>query len=90
MRELTKLRRQVAVWLQLDTRLSDALELAGLADDELAEELTREAESLSRIVNELEFRTLFSGQYDDENALLAIHAGAGVRRRRTGRKCCSG
>lgn len=77
MRELTKLRRQVAVWLQLDTRLSDALELAGLADDELAEELTREAESLSRIVNELEFRTLFSGQYDDENALLAIHAGAG-------------
>lgn len=77
MRDITKLRNQVDEWVQLSTRLNDTLELAELDDDELAEEISAEAEQIEEAVNKLEFQTLFSGKYDDENAILAIHAGAG-------------
>ncbi len=77
MRDITKLRNQVNVWEKLSKRLSDTRELAELDDEELAEDLGREVDFLEAAVNELEFQTLFSGQYDDEDALLSIHAGAG-------------
>ena len=77
MRELTKLRDQVTVWEALSRRLHDAMELVELGDEELMGELSHETESLEAQIAKLEFETLFSGQYDDENCILAIHAGAG-------------
>ncbi len=77
MRQLTKLREQTAVWEQVSRRLADALDLAELGDDDLLDELSQETEALTKTVANLEFRALFAGQYDDENAILAIHAGAG-------------
>ncbi len=77
MRELTRLREQVEVWQTLGRSLSDTLELAQMGDDSLQEELAIEVARLTAEVNELEFQTLMSGEYDDENAILAIHAGAG-------------
>lgn len=77
MRELTRLRRQVAVWEKVGKRLHDTVELAELGDDDLQEELAAEVRALEKIVDRLEFQALFSGKYDDEDALLAIHAGAG-------------
>lgn len=77
MRELTKLRRQVAIWEEVSQRLRDSLELSELGDDDLYDELVGEVERLGKIIADLEFRALFSGEYDDEDALLAIHAGAG-------------
>jgi peptide chain release factor 2 len=77
MRDITKLRNQVGVWERLHKRLVDTLELAEMGDEELAADLTREVEVLEKEVAALEFRTLFSGRYDDEDAILAIHAGAG-------------
>jgi len=77
MRELTRLRDQVTVWQTLSKRLNDALELAELGDEDLADELQREVNVLQAKVDALEFQTLFSGEYDDEDCILAIHAGAG-------------
>ncbi|MCA9873702.1 MAG: PCRF domain-containing protein, partial [Anaerolineales bacterium] len=77
MRDLTRLKDQVTVWEILSKRLNDALELAQLGDDDLYGEMEREVEVLTNQVANLEFRALFSGEYDDENAILAIHAGAG-------------
>lgn len=77
MREITKLRDEVTVWQNLSTRLTDTLELAEMADDELASELMAEVTSLKETIADLEFKTLFAGKYDKENAILAIHAGAG-------------
>jgi len=77
MREMTRLRRQTAVWEKVSERLDDALELAEMGDEELADELEQEVGALERMVGELQFQALFSGKYDDEDALLAIHAGAG-------------
>lgn len=77
MRELTRLRRQVSVWERVTERLDDTLELASLRDEDLQEELEKETEELAEYVDRLQFQALFSGRYDDEDALLAIHAGAG-------------
>ena len=77
MRELTRLREQVAVWQPVSRSLSDALELAELDDAELHDELSAEVERLMAEVRQLEFQTLMSGDYDNEDAILAIHAGAG-------------
>lgn len=77
MQELTKLRDEVTVWENLSTHLNYVLELAELGDEELAPEIAQEMKKLSSQVSRLEFRALFSEQYDDEDAILAIHAGAG-------------
>lgn len=77
MRELTKLRDEVTVWEEISKRLADNLELAQLGDEELEAELELETEALAQRVAKLEFEALFSGEYDDEHAFLAIHAGAG-------------
>jgi peptide chain release factor 2 len=77
MRELTRLRRQTGIWEKVNRRLKDALELAQMGDEELYEELEAEVNAIAATVDRLEFQALFSGQYDDEDALLAIHAGAG-------------
>lgn len=77
MRELTRLKEQVGVWQIISRSLNDTLELAELGDEELRDELSAEVERLSADVQQLEFQTLMSGDYDDENAIVAIHAGAG-------------
>lgn len=77
MRELTRLRDDVSGWQGVSTRLADAQELAAWDDAEFEEELQTEVDSLAAAVANLEFHALFSGKYDNENAILAIHAGAG-------------
>lgn len=77
MRQLTRLRQKVAIWETIGKHLSETMELVQLGDEELYEELSRETEALTEHLGDLEFRTLFSGDYDDEKAILAIHAGAG-------------
>ena len=77
MRDITKLRNQVSVWQRLSRYLADTLELAEMEDEDLRTGLEQDLVKLETEIDELEFQTLFSGPYDDENAILAIHAGAG-------------
>ncbi len=77
MRDITKLRNQVSVWQRLSRHLADTLELAEMEDEELRAGLEQDLAKLEAEIAELEFQTLFSGPHDDENAILAIHAGAG-------------
>jgi peptide chain release factor 2 len=77
MRDLNRLRDEVSTWEDLSTQLEDARELAELEDNELQSDLDREVDSLTSLLKKLEFQTLFSGKFDREPAILAIHAGAG-------------
>jgi peptide chain release factor 2 len=77
MQELAQLKQHIAHWQGVETRISDALELAQLGDMSLTEELQRETETLRQVVDKMSLETMLSGQYDGENAILAIHAGAG-------------
>jgi len=66
---------------QLGQRIEDAgvlLELAGSEDDaDSRAEVASEVEALRKAVDELEVRTLLSGEYDSREALVNIRAGAG-------------
>ncbi len=79
LREADGLRDELALWGALLQRADDLDEIAELAqtDAALASEVDAEADAL-RIDYERE-RTalLFSGPYDDRNALLTVSAGAG-------------
>lgn len=77
MQEMAGLKNEAARWESILQRIIDALELAELADDSLLDELTTEVEALGILVEKLAFQTMLSGPYDQENAILAIHAGAG-------------
>jgi peptide chain release factor 2 len=77
MKKLSALREEVEGWRSLQQRLRDTLELAHLEDESLRPDLLREVEDLEKEVSGREFYAMFSGKYDRNNALLAIHAGAG-------------
>jgi peptide chain release factor 2 len=77
MQQLSKLNSQVQSWRQVADRITDAIELVEIADDDMKEELTRETKSLIELVNAMSFQMMLSGEYDNEDAILSIHAGAG-------------
>ena len=77
MQELSGLKSEVDRWQGVLSRINDALELAELNDPDLLDDLTREVEALTAVVERLALQTLLSGPYDHEDAILAIHAGAG-------------
>lgn len=77
MKKLAALREEVQEWEKLQKRIADLLDLAQMEDESLLPEIEQEAEDLQKILEQKELSTLLSGPYDQGNALLAIHAGAG-------------
>lgn len=77
MQEMSALKAEVERWQSAAQRIKDALELASLEDESLERELSAEVDALSLLVGKLSLQALLSGPYDAENAILAIHAGAG-------------
>lgn len=77
MQQMSKLKSTIEPWQKLRARVNDANELAELEDDDLLEELTRETETLQAQVEKMAFQAMLSGPHDSEDAVLAIHAGAG-------------
>ncbi len=77
MQEIAKLKSEIDRWQGVANRINDAIELAQIDDPSLLEDLTTEVNSLIVFVDKMEFRALLSEPYDNENAIFAIHAGAG-------------
>ncbi|RJP48424.1 MAG: peptide chain release factor 2 [Anaerolineaceae bacterium] len=76
-REAAKLRDEVDGWRAFRARIHDALELARMDDKSLRADLESEAATIEKEVDTRVFNAMFSGRYDDDDAILAIHAGAG-------------
>lgn len=77
MRKLSELRAQVEKFDSLFKRLEETRELAELGDEDLYQELSAEVNDLLTQVDRLDFISMLSGPYDREDAILAVHAGAG-------------
>ncbi len=77
MKSVSALRDEVEAWNSIRQRLHDLTELAQLDDDSLRGELETEISSLESELDKRAFATMFSGKYDHDDAILAIHAGAG-------------
>lgn len=77
MQKMSRLRNQVNQWQKTLQRIDDAIELAELGDPDFAEEMEAETAQLTKVVDEMALQAMLSGDYDAEDAILSIHAGAG-------------
>jgi peptide chain release factor 2 len=77
MKTVAGLRDEVESWNSVKQHLHDLIELARLDDESLRGELETEITSLEADLDKRAFATMFSGAYDHDDAILAIHAGAG-------------
>ncbi len=77
MQRLSNLKALVDKWRALALRIADALELAEIADADMQVELQGETDALRAIVEAMSLQAMLSGDYDSEDAIFAIHAGAG-------------
>ena len=82
MRDLSGLRDQVSTWDKLAQDVADALSLLEMAADDGDESIMAEVETggrtrLRQRFDRLAFQLAFSGNYDRNDAILSIHAGAG-------------
>ena len=77
MRKISRLRDEINGWNQLKNRIDDALELASLEDESMRGDIENELAQIEPEVQRRELETLLSTEYDDHDAFLSIHAGAG-------------
>ena len=81
MRKLAQLRSTIDGWVDFQSRVLSTIDLVDMAIDSedfsLESEIAQEAEILFEDFQAREFQLVFSGEYDDHSAILAIHAGAG-------------
>lgn len=79
-KELKSLKLTVEPWDAASLKYRELKELADISqeqDKELLADLARNTESLLNEAEKLEFLTLLSGEFDRNNAILSINAGAG-------------
>ncbi len=77
MKTVTVLQEETNSWNEFWKHLQDWIELAEMGDESILGELEAETDALEKDLEKRAFRAMLSGKYDSEDALLAIHAGAG-------------
>ncbi len=81
LKERGKLNQAVSEWEQAQAQLEEAEILYDLAvaeeDQETLSEVQNRLRDLERLLAQLEFNKLLSGEEDACHAIMAIHAGAG-------------
>lgn len=76
-REQAMLEKRLTPWQGLRQSVADILELLELGDESLQHDLTEQLKTAQKQFAELKEELKFSGPYDDHDAILSIHAGAG-------------
>ncbi len=77
MKTVAGLRNEVESWNSIKQHLYDLTELVQLDDESMRVELDGELTKLEADLEKRSFTTMLSGPYDHDDAILAIHAGAG-------------
>ena len=81
MRRLAERKRAVERWRGLEKRVAETAELMSLAEEEedaqLEVGIQSEIDKIASELDGLELELAFSGEYDERNAIVSIHAGAG-------------
>ncbi len=74
-KELTDKQKQLSALTELETKIQNALEIAG--ETSMEEDLRREIDSLEKTLSELELKLFLSGEHDSSEAILSVHSGSG-------------
>ena len=80
-RRLSQLNGKIEAHKDLESRYDDAMTLVEIGmeedDESVYEEALSEVNKLDEDIEEMKLTTLLTGDYDDNNAILTFHAGAG-------------
>ncbi len=80
-RKKVKLEREILQWRDIESKISDLTTLLELAeesgDEDLERELCGELDRFEPLLSSLRVEHLLSGELDPNNAIMAIHPGAG-------------
>jgi len=81
LKKLKNLKNKVDVFEKLQCEILNIKEMTELLNDdpdvELAKEIIKTTKKLEKEISELEIETLLSGKYDNNNAIITLHPGAG-------------
>lgn len=81
MQQISGRKEWTDAWARLQRMVDDVKSLVDLAeeakDESFAAEIQSEIDNVKREIGDLEFRKMLSGEDDEKNAILTIHAGAG-------------
>lgn len=77
MKQISKLEGRVRPWLELKNSIQEINELIGLNDDSLKQDLEQQLQQVTDNFDALKEELKFNGPYDDDDAIISIHAGAG-------------
>ncbi len=79
--ERNRIEAQLNAFSSVEQKIEDSEVLIEMAEEEGDEELLKEAEEnlkeVEKELNDLEVKKVLSGEYDKNNAIVTIHAGAG-------------
>ena len=74
---LNHIKEIVETYTDLNTKLKDLDELLSFEDESFFEQIESSFEELKTKANDFELQILFTGEFDDLNAIVEIHPGAG-------------
>ena len=74
---LNRIKEIVETYTDLTTRLKDLEELLSFEDESFYEQIESSFDELKAKANDFELQILFTGEFDDLNAIIEIHPGAG-------------
>lgn len=81
MQEISLRKEWVELWETVDSKTDDFTALVELAEESqeegMGEEITPELEILEKLLGDLEFKNMLSGEDDMRPAIITIHSGAG-------------
>jgi peptide chain release factor 2 len=79
MQKLEELRGEMKNLSELETEIDGLVEMIELAggDEKIKREIEKQIENIQKKIEDIEFETLFRGEYDQSNAILSIHSGTG-------------
>ncbi len=76
-KQLANLKAAVQPWVVLKAQSADLLELLDIADADLLPEFTEQIDAIERDYHDLKTELLFTGKYDQGDAIIRLSAGAG-------------
>ena len=81
LKQLKTLKEKLERFVSIERQWEDAMTLNQLAEEEedasVLDEVTKGIDDIGKRLSELKLETLLSGQYDRNNAIITLHAGAG-------------
>jgi len=76
-KKYSKIDERLAPWRELISAINDISEILSLADDSMLAELSDKLAECDHRYSKLKNEIKLSGEYDDYDAIISIHAGAG-------------